>query len=300
MSSPDFCHLHVHSEYSLLDGANRISRLVEACERDGQKALALTDHGNMFGAIELYQECMKKDVKPIVGCEVYIARRSRHEPHSKKKGNGYNHLTLLARNETGYRNLIKLASLAYTEGYHFRPRIDKELLHQYSAGVSCLSGCLAGELSQLFLADKENEAEDLATELRDLFGPEHFWLELQRNGIQIQDKVNESMVRLHQRTNIPLVATNDIHYLRHEDCAAQDVLLCINTGAKRADEKRFRFDTDSLFFRTREEMAHMFRDLPHSVTATMDVAAQTALEIEFGKYHLPIFTSDTGETQDQL
>ena len=155
-----------------------------------------------------------------MGCEVYIAQRSMHEPHSKKRGNGYSHLTLIARNETGYRNLVRLTSAAYVDGLHFRPRIDWDLLDKHAEGISCLSGCLAGEVNQLFLRGKENEAEDLAARLRDLFGPEHFWLELQRNGIDIQDTVNEALVRLNQRTGIPLVATNDIHYLRHEDCAA--------------------------------------------------------------------------------
>lgn len=300
MSAPDFVHLHVHSEYSLLDGANRITDLLEACEKDGQRALALTDHGNMFGAVELYQKATKKDIKPIIGCEVYIAQRSRHEPHSKKKGNGYNHLTLLARNETGYRNLMQLATKSYLEGLHFRPRIDHELLSQYADGLNCLSGCLAGELNQMFLRGKEAEAETRAVELRDLFGPEHFWLELQRNGIDDQNSANECMHRLHQRTGIPLIATNDIHYLRHEDCEAQDVLLCINTGAKKADEKRFRFDTDDLFFRTREEMAHLFRDCPESVKATMDVAEQTDVKMEFGTYHLPVFTAETGESPDEI
>ncbi|MFT5051818.1 MAG: DNA polymerase-3 subunit alpha [Chlamydiales bacterium] len=300
MGNPDFVHLHVHSEYSLLDGANRITDMVRACTTDGQQALALTDHGNMFGAIELYQKCRSADVKPIIGCEVYIAKQSMHEPHSKKKGNGYSHLTLLARNQAGYKNLIQLASAAFVDGYSFRPRIDLALLEQHGEGITALSGCLAGEINQLFLKDREAEAEDLAVRLKDVFGPEHFWLELQRNGIEIQTKANESLVRLHQRTGIPLVATNDIHYLRKEDCAAQDVLLCINTGAKRADEKRFRFDTDTLFFKTREEMAHMFRDLPDSITATMDVAEQVNLEVEFGKYHLPVFNSDTGEEPDIL
>ena len=300
MSRPEFVHLHVHSEYSLLDGANRIGDLVQACLDDDQPAIALTDHGNMFGAIELYQKATAKGVKPIIGCEVYVARESMYKPHSKAKGNGYNHLTLLARNEEGYHNLIQLASKAYVDGYHFRPRIDKELLAQHTAGINCLSGCLAGEINQLFRQDKEQEAAELAAHLRDIFGPEHFWLELQRNGIELQDRVNESMVRLAQKTGIPLIATNDIHYLRAEDCEAQDVLLCINTGAKKADEKRFRFDTDSLYFKTREEMAHMFRDLPESLAATLDVASQTELEIEFGTYHLPIFTADTGETSEAI
>jgi DNA polymerase-3 subunit alpha len=299
MSGSEFVHLHVHSEYSLLDGANRISDLVESCVNDGQRALALTDHGNMHGGIELYRKCTKADIKPILGCEVYIAKESRLKPHNRND-NPYTHLTLLARNEEGYRNLIKLASISYVEGYHTRPRIDKEVLHQYGRGISCLSGCLSGEMNRLYLRDQEDEAAKVASELRDIFGPEHFWLELQRNGLEIQDKCNESLVRLHKQTGIPLVATNDIHYLRQEDCQVQDVLLCINTGAKRADEKRFKMDTDTLFFTTAAEMAHTFRDLPESVTATLDVADQVNVDIEFGKYHVPVFTSDTGEDPDAL
>lgn len=299
MSAPDFAHLHVHSEYSLLDGANRIPALVEACVRDGQKALALTDHGNMFGAIELYKSCRAAGVKPILGCEVYIAQASRKKPHHRED-NPYSHLTLLARTHEGYKNLIKLTSLAYTEGMHVRPRVDRELLAQYARGITCLSGCLSSEMNKLFRRGKEAEAEKVAMELRDLFGPEHFWLELQRNGIQIQEDCNVAMHRLHQRMGIPLVATNDIHYLRHEDCAVQDVLLCINTGAKRTDEKRFRMDTNTLFFRTREEMAHEFRDLPDAVRATMDVADQVELEIEFGKYHVPVYSPDDNSSPETL
>lgn len=300
MAGPEFAHLHVHSEYSLLDGANRISHLVKACQEDNQHALALTDHGNMYGAIELYQKCTAGNVKPLIGCEVYIAKQSMHQNHSKKRGNGYSHLTLLARNQQGYKNLMKLSSEAFVNGYSVRPRIDMDLLSQHAEGITCLSGCLGSELNQLFLQDKEAEAAAVAARLRDLFGPDHFWLELQRNGIDIQDKANECLFRLHKQTNIPLVATNDIHYLRHEDCHTQDILLCINTGAKRDDEKRFRFDTDSLYFKTREEMGHMFRDLPESVTATMDVADQIDLNIEFGTYHMPEFESETGETPDDL
>jgi DNA polymerase-3 subunit alpha len=299
MSTPDFAHLHVHSEYSLLDGANRLSDLVKAARDDGQTALALTDHGNLFGAIEFYQKARKAGIKPIVGCEIYIARESHRKPHNKTT-NPYNHLTLLARNAAGYRNLLALATSAYLDGYHFRPRIDRATLAQHSEGLMALSGCLSGQISAMVRADRMAQAEDLAVDMRDLFGPEHFWLELQRNGLEIQDKVNEALVDIAGRTGIPLVATNDIHYLRHEDCATQDVLLCINTGAKRSDEKRFRMDTSTLFFRTRAEMADVFRDLPRAVTATMDVAERVDLDIEFGKYHLPIFHSDGGAEPDAL
>ncbi|TAJ16065.1 MAG: DNA polymerase III subunit alpha [Planctomycetota bacterium] len=299
MSGSDFAHLHVHTEYSLLDGANRIGALVDACKKDGQRAIAITDHGNLFGAIEFYQACTKGGIKPILGCEVYVAKKSRLEKHSKVD-NGYSHLTLLARDAQGWRNLLELASISYLEGYNYRPRVDMEALRSRASGITCLSGCLAGEINQLFRLDKESEAEKLAGELRDLFGPEHFWLELQRNGIELQNKVNEDLVRLAGRTGIPLVATNDIHYLRHEDCHVQDVLICINTGAKRADEKRWRMDTDSLFFRTGEEMAHMFRDLPKTVTATCDIADQVDVKLDFGKYHLPVFDTGTSESADQL
>ncbi len=299
MSTPDFAHLHVHSEYSLLDGANRIGELVAACKADGQRALALTDHGNMFGAIELYQKCRAEGIKPIIGCEVYVARAGRRKPHSKRE-NPYNHLTLLARNAEGYRNLLKLASAAYVEGFHFRPRVDKELLAAHARGILCLSGCLSGEINQLALRDRRNEAERAAMELSDLFGRENFWLELQRNGIEIQNRANETLVDLSARTGLPLVATNDIHYLRHEDCSAQDVLLCINTGARRSDEKRFRMDTDTLYFRSRAEMADIFRDLPEAVRATMDVVEQAELELEFGQAHMPVFVPDGGGSPDAL
>jgi DNA polymerase-3 subunit alpha len=294
---PDFVHLHVHSEYSLLDGANRIHDLVDACLADGQPALALTDHGNLFGAVELYQKCRAAGIRPIIGCEVYVAREGRKQRHHRTQ-NPYNHLTLLARDDAGFRNLLQLATRSYVEGFDFRPRVDKELLARHAAGISCLSGCLSGEVNQLFLRGKEDDAARTAAELRDVFGPEHFWLELQRNGIEIQSRANEALVALSARTGIPMVATNDIHYLRQEDCHTQDVLLCINTGAKRSDEKRFRMDTDTLFFRTREEMGHVFRDLPETLRSTMDVAEQADLELEFGTYHLPVFTpTDGGEPE---
>lgn len=299
MSTPDFAHLHVHSEYSLLDGANRLDDLVKAAKADGQRALALTDHGNLFGAVEFYQKARKAGIQPIVGCEIYIARDSHRKPHHKTQ-NPYNHLTLLARDRLGYQNLLKLATSAYLEGFHFRPRIDKETLARHAAGLSCLSGCLSGEISDLVQAGKLPQAERAAVELRDLFGPENFWLELQRNGIDIQARLNEALVDISRRTAIPLVATNDIHYLRAEDCHTQDVLLCINTGAKRADEKRFRMDTQTLFFRTRAEMAHEFRDLPAALHATQDVAERVGMEIEFGTYHLPVFTPGAGVTPEAL
>jgi DNA polymerase III subunit alpha len=299
MTAPEFVHLHVHSEYSLLDGANRISNLVAAAVKDQQPALALTDHGNLFGAIELYKACKDKGIKPILGCEVYLARESRLTPHHRER-NPYSHLTLLAHNLQGYHNLLKLTSLSYLEGYHVRPRIDRELLGRHAQGLTCLSGCLSSEVNKLIRTGHQAAAEDLAIGLRDLFGPRHFWLELQRNGISIQDECNAAMIEIAGRTGIPLVATNDIHYLRQEDCEVQDVLLCINTGAKRSDQERFKMDTKTLFFRTREEMGAAFHDLPQALRATMEVAEQVELKIEFGKYHVPVFTPDDGGDPDAL
>ena len=189
MPKPEFVHLHCHTEFSLLDGACRVDRLIDKASDLGFGSLAITDHGAMFGAINFYRAARARDIKPIIGCEVYIARESMHQSHSKKNGNGYNHLTLIARNNEGYKNLIQLASSAYTEGFSFRPRIDKELLSKYADGINCLSGCLAGEINQLFKQDKDAEAEQLASDFRDMFGEDHFWLELQRNGIALAARV---------------------------------------------------------------------------------------------------------------
>jgi DNA polymerase-3 subunit alpha len=299
MTVREFCHLHVHSEYSLLDGATRIPDLVRSCRDDGQTALALTDHGNLFGAIELFQTCRREGVKPIIGCEVYVAMRDRKAPHNKTD-NGYHHLTLLARNPVGYKNLLKLASIAYLEGNHYRPRIDKQVLSQHGEGLTGLSGCLSSEINQLFLRGKEAAAERASAEYADIFGREHFWLEIQRNPIEDQQRANAALMRLSERTGIPLVATNDIHYLQHEHAKMQDVLLCISTGAKRADEKRFRFDTETLYFRSRAEMSALYEDLPQALSATMAIADQVDLDIDFGTYHVPVFRSDSGEDENAL
>ena len=228
MSDPDFVHLHVHSEYSLLDGANRISDLVQACVRDGQRALALTDHGNMFGAVELYQKCRAAEISPIIGCEVYIAKHSRHDGHHRER-NPYSHLTLLARNQEGYQNILKLASAAYIEGYKFRPRIDKELLREYSEGLICLSGCVGGEVAHLIQHEGMAAAEEAAREYMDIFG-DNYYLEIQRHDIDVEEKINDGLLRLHKKLDVPLVATNDFHFLHADDHTAHDALVCIQTG----------------------------------------------------------------------
>lgn len=281
----EFNHLHVHSEYSLLDGANKISSLVAAAKADGQKSLAITDHGNMFGALEFYNECRKQDIKPIIGCEFYIAKASHLSKHTR--ANGYNHLTLLARNETGFKNLMKLTSISYIEGLSNRPRISLEVLASQASGIICLSGCLSGRVNELLLENREPEAMQVIDNLRSIFGKEYFWLELQRNGLTIQDKATTAMVRMSREMDIPLVATNDIHYLRHEDCDFQDTMLCINTGAMKSEPNRFRFDSDTMYFKTSEEMNHVFRDLPEAIKTTLDVSSMVDLKIQQGNFHFP-------------
>lgn len=283
-----FVHLHVHTEYSLLDGANRIPDLVKAAVEDGHEALAITDHGNLYGAMEFYKACTKASIKPILGCEMYIAQKSRKLPHSRTD-NPYSHLTLLARNTEGWKNLHKLSSYGYLEGLHFRPRIDMELLAEHAAGITCLSGCLSGPVNRALRQGDEALALTEAGRLQDMFGKDHFYLEIMRNGMEVQDRVNEGMVKMVDQVGAPLVATNDVHYLRHEDCHAQDALLCIATGAKIDNPDRWRMDTDTLFFRSREQMNRIFSDLPEALRNTMTVADQIDLKFEFGKYRLPHF-----------
>ncbi|MFN0206312.1 MAG: DNA polymerase III subunit alpha [Planctomycetota bacterium] len=295
----DFVHLHVHSHYSLLDGANRIDDLVGAAVADKQSALALTDHGNLFGAIEHYSKAKKAGIRPILGCETYIARNSRLQKNDRDT-NPYDHLTLLCANREGYQNLVKLSSIGFLEGFSSRPRIDQNALQGRTKGLIALSGCLSGHISRLILQNNEPAALKLAGEMQDLFGKGNFYLELMRNGMEIQARVTEAVVRISQRSGIPLVATNDIHYVRHEDCRTQDVLLCINTKAKVRDEKRWRMDTDTLYFRTKEEMAEIFHDIPGAVPNTVAVAEMCQLELELGKYRLPKFTTGTDESPEQL
>lgn len=286
----EYCHLHVHTEYSLLDGANRVPLLVEAAAKDKQTALAITDHGNMHGALRFYNECKARDVKPVLGCEFYVAMGSRFRKHSRS--NGYNHLTLLARNETGYRNLLKLTSLSFIEGKSYKPRIDHSVLARYTEGITCLSGCLSGKVNSFILDGKMPLACDLAAEMKDIFGAEHFWMEIQRNGLNIQDRANEGLIEVAKKIGSPIVATNDIHYLRGEDCDFQDSLLCVNTGARKDDPDRFKFETNHLFVKSQEEMGKMFQDLPQALKETMAVVDQVDINIPQGEHIFPYY--DTG------
>ena len=244
----------------------------------------------MYGALNFYNACRKHDIKPILGNEVYIASKNRFQKHTKV--NPYNHLTLLAYNEIGYKNLLYLTSLSFVEGLSVRPRIDMDILSKNAEGLICLSGCLSGKINTLLLEGLEAEALQTAKDMSDIFGKENFWIELQRNGINIQDKANEGLVRIAKKLNQPLIATNDIHYLRHEDCDVQDTLLCIGTGSKKDDDSRFAFDTDDVYLKSSKEMSHVFRDLPDAIRQTLIVAERANLVIPQGKPIFPKYDTD--------
>ena len=287
MANSDFVHLHVHTHYSLLDGACRLEELFEAAKKFGMPALTITDHGNMFGAIEFYEGALRAGLKPIIGYEAYVAPGSRFDREARGGEPASHHLTLLARNTQGYHNLIKLASAAYLEGFYYRPRIDKEILTQHAEGLVALTGCLSSELSRLLLADDYDGARRALRQWLDIFGAEHVFVELQDTGIPEQRKVIRGAVALAKDLEVPVVATNDVHYLRPEDARAHDILLCVNTGKFVDDPDRMRFANDQYYFKSPEEMAEAFREVPEAVTNTRRVADLCALELFFEEKHLP-------------
>jgi DNA polymerase-3 subunit alpha len=293
--SSTFIHLHNHSDYSLLDGASKIEHLVETAVSMGMPALALTDHGNLFGAIQFYNAARKKGLKPILGCEIYVAKESRH----KKTGGGdqSNHLVLLARDLTGYHNLCRLVSCGYLEGFYYRPRIDKELLSQHSAGLIALSACLKGSVPQRLLMEQPDEALAEAMELREIFGVDGFYLELQDHNLPAQRRVNPSLIEIAKKTGIPLVCTNDSHYLRRDDSVAHDVLLCIGTGKIVSQPDRLRYETDQFYFKSPEEMHQLWGHIPEAIRNTVDIAERCNLQIETSQ-PLPPFEVPPGFTSD--
>lgn len=297
MSSQQFVHLHVHSHYSMLDGAIRIDNLIQRCLDYDMPAVALTDHGAMFGALEFYDKARKAGIKPIIGCEFYIAQESRFK---KDQQAGHNfHIVLLAMNLAGYKNLMKLASSAMTEGFYYKPRIDDAVLRQYSDGLIALSACLHGEVTwRLCRGDREG-ARKRALEFKELFG-DRFYFELQENGIQEQKIANAGLLELGQELGIKVVATNDCHYLRKEEAYAHEVLLCIQTGKTISDPRRFRFSTDDLYFKSPEEMASVFAEHPEALANTLEVAGRCNLEIEFGSHYFPDFPVPENETLESL
>lgn len=280
----DFVHLHIHSEFSLLDGANRIKDLPVRAKELGMKAMAITDHGVMYGVIDFYKACKKEGIKPIIGCEVYVASRTRFDKEAQDKK--YYHLILLAKNNKGYQNLSKLVSLGFTEGYYYKPRIDLEILEKYHEGIICLSGCLAGAVSQAILNGNIEEAENVAKWHHNVFG-EDYYLEIQNNGVKEQVMVNQKIIQIARRFNIPIVATNDAHYLKRDDAYNHEVLLCIQTGKRMTDEDRMRFETDELYVKSPEEMSEYFKNFPDAIENTVKIAEKCNVEFEFGHTILP-------------
>ena len=289
-----FVHLHVHTEYSLLDGACRVKELARRARELGQTALAVTDHGVMYGAVSFYRACLAEGIRPIIGCEVYVAPRSRFD-REHGVDNEYSHLILLCKNDVGYRNLCYLVSCGFTDGFYVKPRIDWALLHEHAEGLICLSGCLAGYLSRHIVADDYEGAKKKALELRGLFG-EDFFLEIQDHGIPDERKAALGLRRLSRETGIPLVVTNDAHYINKEDARNQDVLLCIQTGKTVDDPDRMKFSSPELYLKSEEEMRALFPEEPQAADVTEEIAARCHYDFEFGHYHLPEYKLPEGET----
>jgi len=298
MEPSDFVHLHVHSQYSLLDGAIRFEDLFERAKGYGMRAVALTDHGNLSGTIEFYQKAIAHGIKPIVGCEVYVAPGSRFEKKAAEGGEGNYHLTLLVRNRTGYYNLLKLVSLAWLEGFYYKPRVDKELLARYHEGLIVLSGCLKGEVAFHAGRGDMKKAMEVADAYRQIYGQDRFYIEIQRNGVENQTLINERLKEIAQRLHLPLVATNDCHYLDRKDAKAHEVLLCLQTGKTLQDEGRLRFASDEFHFKSAEAMKDLFRDVPEAIANTVAIAAECNLEIRFDEKHIPRITVPSGETAE--
>ena len=295
MTPVGFCHLHVHTEYSLLDGVCRIDKLADRLQELGQSAIAITDHGNMYGVIDFYRACKKAGIHPVIGCEVYVAPRTRFDKDHALDSES-RHLVLLCENETGYRNLSYMVSMAYVEGFYIKPRIDLDLLRVHSEGLIALSACLAGELPRLLRAGDYEAAKAHALEMAELFGPDHYYLELQDHGIQAQREVAQGILRIHDETGLPLVVTNDAHYLRREDAATQDVLMCVQMGKTVDDPNRMKFETEEFYLKSEEEMASLFPDYPEAVSNTEKIARMCRLEFTFGQHHLPQFQLPDGYT----
>ena len=290
----NFVHLHVHTEYSLLDGACRIERLLAKAAGMGQPAVAITDHGVMYGVIDFYKQALALGIKPIIGCEVYVARRSRHDKVQKLDSEPA-HLVLLCKNNEGYQNLMKLVSFGFTEGFYGKPRVDKELLAENCGGLICLSACVAGEIPRLIMNREINAARDLALEYRDMFGEGNFYLEVQDHGMPEETEVNRGLLKISTETGIPLVATNDVHYVEKDDAFIHDVLLCIQTNKSVDDEDRMKFSSEEFYLKSGDEMAELFKAYQGAVDNTIKIAGMCDVDIAFGNYHLPQFTPPEGK-----
>jgi len=300
MPHSEFVHLHLHTQYSLLDGACRIPEILAIAKSFKMDSLAITDHGNMFGAIDFYLEARKAGIKPIIGCEVYVAPQSRLNKSGSGIEEAANHLILLCRDEEGYHNLMKLVSIGYLEGFYYRPRIDKEVLAQYSRGLIGSSACLKGEISVFLQQKRFNDALKTADTYQNIFGKNNFYLEIQPNSIPEQKIVNEGMLKISKELDIPLVATNDVHYPTRDKAAAHEALLCIQTQTTLDDPKRMRFQTDEFYFTSPEEMKEAFRHCPQATENTLDIAGRCNLELDFSQMHLPKYIPPNGKSKEEF
>ncbi|MDL2121908.1 MAG: DNA polymerase III subunit alpha [Deltaproteobacteria bacterium] len=297
--TPPFVHLHVHTQYSLLDGAIRIDALLKRAIDFGMDSVAITDHGTMFGVLEFFEKAGKAGVKPIIGCEFYVAPR-RLTDKTVLDNKGLSHLVILAENPEGYRNLCKLATIAQLKGFYHKPRIDKNVLREHSKGLVALSACLHGEIPRLISENRLDGADEAARTYLDIFGEDNFFLEVQDNGIHVQEKVNNALLDMSERLSIPLVATNDCHYLDKEDARAHEILLCVQTGKTIYDPDHFRFGTDQLYFKSREEMHNYFKSYPGALENTVSIAKRCNVDFDFKSYHFPKFETPSGQTAEEF
>ncbi|PIW91200.1 MAG: DNA polymerase III subunit alpha, partial [Candidatus Nealsonbacteria bacterium CG_4_8_14_3_um_filter_39_7] len=294
-----FTHLHVHSHYSLLDGLPKIDQLLDYAKKLGMDSVALTDHGNIYGAVEFCKKAKERGIKPIIGCEVYVAFESMRQERPNIDDKRY-HLILLAKNEKGYKNLVKIITQSHLKGFYYKPRVDEELLSQYSEGLIALSACIQGKIPRMIINNKMDEAEKTALKYQEIFGKENFYLELQKHkNLDGQEKANEGLIALSKRLDIPLVATNDVHYLKPEDAEVQDVLMLINTGANLNDPERRTLIKDDFSFRTPEQMAEDFKETPEAIENTGKIAEACNFEFKLGEIKLPKFEVPSGKTPDE-
>ncbi len=289
-----FAHLHVHTEYSLLDGSNKIKEYVSQVKALGMDSAAITDHGVMYGVIDFYRACKSEGIRPVLGCEVYVAPGSRFDREKNAGDDRYYHLILLAENNTGYSNLMKIVSRSFTEGYYYKPRVDLDLLREFHEGIICTSACLAGEVARNIVRGNMAEAEQAALRYRDIFGDENFFLELQDHGYKDQQTVNAALLNMHEKYGIPLVATNDVHYTYKEDAEPHDILLCIQTGKKLSDENRMRYTGGQFYLKSEAEMRTLFPYAREALENTEKIARRCNVEIEFGVTRLPRFDVPEG------
>ena len=291
-----FTHLHSHTEFSLLDSSNKVKEYVKRVKELGMDAAAITDHGVMYGAIDFYKAAKAEGIKPIIGCEVYVAPGSRFEREKSVSDDRYFHLVLLAENNTGYSNLCKLVSRGFTEGYYYKPRVDEELLREYHEGIIALSACLAGELPRAILRGMHDQAKDVIRKYKDIFGENNYFLELQDHGIAQQSTVNAALIGLSKEMGVGLVATNDVHYTYKEDNEAHDLLLCIQTQRSVKDEDRMRYEGQEYYIKSPEEMMQLFKYIPEAIENTQKIADRCDVTIEFGNTKLPHFEVPEGFT----